>query len=616
MKRIIKTSSSTGVSLQYYPLGQVCLASAVSKSRKTCFILVIFLCLTNVVSGQNFEIEGRVINKKTTDPIPYANLYNKSLEKGTISNADGYFRIPISGGKDSVRITVIGFKEHFINLQDNMAFYLVHLEESVHLLDEVTVTPKDNSYLFDLIKECRKSTKSKVTINSKAYYELKSFRDNFQIELVEGYYNLDISGYKLTDLHLKAGRVALRPFEDHFFASLVSSKSIIMLDLLNRNEYFPKNPLELTKSKLKKSYYLTLDNKYIEGSADSVFVIDYHPKENTGMFFKGKLWINKTKKQIMKITLNCDTAGVHPFLPLFQSDIISNVTFNISQTFKTKDDQTTFKHIDFVYKIDYVSRAGETEEQNYAVKTNAILYAYDYSRSFFQPTFNFDDPAIGDYRKINALPYNDFFWSHHDEYRMNDSINANERFFSSINTLTNKSLFGSNDFSKYGLFEHPYVEWSKSRIGFRELLPDAQEKQRSTNFRSQQYNLAVQIYLDLNSYRDSTHIVTSTIFDPYESYYYLPIDNQTHCFVNMYFDLCEIQRRKLQEKLLVEKENTVRVKEIYDTFLAEFETEREEFLKAVQRGTDEGEMRRYNDFIYQELGIDNIELFQPFNSEE
>jgi len=584
---------------------------------KTVYLTLFFaLCLTKIMLGQNpYEIEGRLINKENKEPIPFAKIYNKSLKKGTISNIDGYFRISIGALTDTIRITHIGYKEQFIKLNNNLDFYLINLEENVLLTEEVTVIPKDNSYLFELVQECKKST-SNIEKKSKAYYELKSFINNNQIELVEGYYNVDIIGYKLTDLHLKAGRLALQPYSNRFFASLESSRAIIMFNLLDKNEYFPKNPLELSKSKLKKSYYLTLDNKYTEGVTDSIFVINYKPKDTTGLFFEGKLWINKSKKHIVKITLNCDNALKQPFLPLFHSDKISKVSFNITQSFSTINDQAIFNHTDFIYEIDYISRIGKTEEQTYSVKTNAILYAYDYDDTFFLPIFDFSDNSIGDYRKINAMPYNNFFWALSDEYRLNDSLNSNDVFFLNSSSLTNKSIFKSNQFSKHGLFEHPYIEWSKTRIKFREILPDTSEINSTKNFKSEQYKLSVKIFLDINSYKDSTHFVTSTIFDPYESYYYLPMDNQTHCFVNIYFDLCEIKRQELEKKLYQQKNIMIHAREIYNESLKEFEIKRNEFLKAVQRGTNEVEMLKYNDYVYEKLGINNVELFQPFKNEK
>lgn len=582
---------------------------------KTSFwILLCFFCLSKSMFGQNqIEIEGNILDKETNEPIPFANIYNKSSKKGTISNTDGYFRILINEVTDTITISSIGYKEQTIKIKADKKNYLIFLEENILLLNEIIVTPKDNAYLFELIQASKKSI-SNIERKPKAYYELKSFVNDSQIELVEGYYNIDVRGYKLMNIHLKAGRIALRPNSNRIFASLESSRALLMLNLFDNSDYFPMNPMELTKPKLRKNYYLNLDSKYLDKANDSIYIIDYKPKDTTGLFFYGKLWINKTKGQLLKITLNCNNTLKHPFLPLFTTDKISNVSFFITQSFNTSNGQVVFKHTDFSYKIDYVSRIGKTEEQNYTILTNAVLYAYDYENTFNLPFFDFKDSNIGDYRKINAMPYNGFFWTYNDEYRMNDSMNANELFFADSSSLTNLTLFKSNNISKKGLFEHPYVSWSKNRIRFREILQDTSVTNTITGFKSEQYNLAVKIFFDINSYNDSTHILTSTVFDPYESFYHLPMGNQTHCFVNIYFDLCEIARRELEEKLKASKHNIHRTKEIYNDFLTQFEVKRNEYLNAVERGTNEKEMIKFNNIVYEKLGIDNIELFQPYEN--
>ncbi|MEZ4892776.1 MAG: carboxypeptidase-like regulatory domain-containing protein [Saprospiraceae bacterium] len=578
--------------------------------KTTLFMICLSLSLNYQLLGQNHrEIEGVLLSKETNEPVQFANIYNLSLQKGTLSNTDGYFRIIVDDVLDTILITCIGFKEKQLKLIQYESRYEVILEENSYLLNEVTIIPKDNSYLFDLIHKCRKTASSRDS-KSKAYYELKSYKDEEQIELVEGYYNTDISGYALNNLDLKAGRIALRSAKNRFFTSLEGSRAIMMLNLLSGSDRFPKNPLELSRSSMKKNFYLRLDNKYLEGNADSVYVIEYQPKDKNGAFFEGKMWINKTKSQILKITLNCTNAKTHPFLALFQSDKVSNVNFTITQSFKELNGHAVFNQIDFIYTIDYNSRIGKEEEESYSIKTKAILYAYDFDDTFFLPIFDFNQYTPGDYCKINAMPYNDFFWRFNDEYSLNDSIDSNELFFSDSTSLTNKSLFKKNTVSKKGLFEHPYLSWSENRIKFRENFSDTLVQQNTAGYNSEKYNLAVKIFLDKNSYADSTDILTATIIDPYESYYRLPMDKQSDCFINMYFDLHEMARMELLEELKTNRNNNAQ--EQYEGFMRKFSGKINEFLKAVDRGTSKKEMIQYNQYIYERLGIDNIDIFKPF----
>lgn len=576
-------------------------------------LLIACLCVATLMLGQNSSvIEGRITEKENGEPVAFADVYNMSLKKGTISNTDGYFRIPVNGVNDSIRVRYIGFRDYFFRPRNSIGFYPVSLEEGSVLMGEVTILPDDNSYLFDLVQDCRKSA-SNNPAKAKAYYELKSYVGNTQVELVEGYYNIDIRGNKTDELNLKAGRLALRPSEDRFFTSIESSRAIIMLNLLSRNEYFPHNPLALSRPGLKKNFYLTLNNRYADGENDSVYVIGFQPRDTMGLAFGGELWVNKSRRHIMKITLQCGHARKHPFLPLFPTDKITGVSFNITQTFREMNNQAVFNHTDFFYEIGYVSRIGKSEEEAYSVRTNAVLYAYDYDHSFFLPVFDFNEYTVGDYRKINAMPFNEFFWANNDEYRLNDSLDYNKLFFEDSLSVTSRSVFQPNYYMERGLLEHPYIGWSSSRVKFLDMIPDTAQVNPQGGFASDQYKLAVRIFLDVNTYSDSTNILTTVIFDPYKSYYHLPVDSKTHCFVNLYFDLWEIYRREMETKLNAQRDDLVRVREIYDTFLPELESRSNEFLKAVQRGTNKAKMIKYNDLVRRELGIDNIGIFKPFD---
>ncbi len=579
---------------------------------KSTFILFLLAVVTSFSWGQaNREIEGRVLNATTKEPVAFANVYNKTLQKGTITNDDGYFRIVTSGTRDSILIIFIGHETQVVKLAGQQDFYTIYLEESTQLLREIVVTPNDNLYLFDLLVKC-KSKASSFQADAKAYYELKTFRNEQQIELVEGYYNAAITGYELSGLSLKAGRLAMQPYDNRFFASMESSTAITAMKLLNNNSNFPDSPLELSKRDMRKSFDLSLDKKYVDGNTDSIYVISYEPTDTTGLFFKGTVWINKTNNTILKITLDCHKCKKYPFRPIFPGDTIANVSFAITKTFTTQQGHPVFNHIDFAYIIDYRSRVGEAYAQSYSIKSNAILYAYDFRNTFMIPTFNVTDDAYSDYRKINAMPYNDFFWRYNDEYRLKDGDNSNELFFNDTYSFTNKTIFESNPLMKSKLFQHPYIQWSEDRVFFKDIAIDTSTLTPSADVMADKYNLGVKLFVDINTYQDSTSMFSATIFDPYVSFYHLPIDNKAHCFINMYFDICEIERRKLESELKSSMKEVGQFDVIYRQFESRFQIQKTQYLKEVDRGTNEPEMKKWNDFIYEELEINNIAMFKPF----
>jgi hypothetical protein len=359
-----------------------------------------------------------------------------------------------------------------------------------------------------------------------------------------------------------------------------------------------------------KNYYLYLSKKYLDRGTDSIYVIDFEPVKNTGQYYEGTIWINKTKSNILKINLRCDGCKQHPFLPMFSTDTISNVTMNITKTFTSIGGEMFFNHVDFIYTVKYKSRPGKAEQQVYTVNTQAILYAYDFKKMFDLPKIEFASSSFRgrDYRLISAMPYNNFFWENNDEYRLNERKNQNENYFDSSLSMTNKNVFiPNNKFKRTGLLEHPFVFWSTNRVRFREVMEDTTQTDPASGFASEKYKLAVKIFADINAYNDSTDIRTATIFDPYESYFYLPMDAKALCFVNLFFE-----RRKLELALKAVRHDPAKLKALQTAFELDFETQKKTFLKEVERGTKEAAVLKWNEYVRKQLGIDNVLIFNPF----
>jgi hypothetical protein len=578
---------------------------------KTCLPLLLLLFSQGSLGQNPAEIEGRILEQKTREPISYANIFNATTQKGTVSNTDGYFRLAIAGVSDVIQVSFIGYQSQLIVLEEGITSYTIYLEERAQLLDEIVVTPKDDPYLFDLISACKRNAPDQAA-TAKAFYDLKSYFNDRQIELVEGFYNAGIRGYDLAGLELKAGRLALQPFQNRYFASLESSRAIAMLQLANESPFFPQSPITLPKRKLPKSYYLNLEKKYLNEEGDSVYVIDYYPRDNNGEFFKGKIWINQTQRSFIKITFDCEDCRRYPFRPLFYTDSLTNVRFQITKTFARSGKKTLFNHIDFTYVVDYKSRIGEYNEETYSIRTQAIVYAYDFAQTFTLPVFDFGDAQPNDYRKLNAMPYNDFFWKYNDEYSLNDRKDANETFYADPNSLTDQTIFQPNPQLKGSFFEQPYVRWSEDRIFIRNVLANATAPDTADNVLKDRYNLAIKFFVDVNTYRDSTHLLTATIFDPYESSCRLTMNDKTHCFINLYFDLCEIERRKLDAYLRNTKNPAFNLEKQYGDFMKEFEKTKYDYFFSAGEGEKQKEMRRWNAYVKEHLGIDNMGLFRPF----
>ncbi len=80
----------------------------------------------------------------------------------------------------------------------------------------------------------------------------------------------------------------------------------------------------------------------------------------------------------------------------------------------------------------------------------------------------------------------------------------------------------------------------------------------------------------------------------------------------MYFDLCEIERRKFELACRKEVLNPQRVDAIYKDSKRVLDEVLSDFLTQVDRGQNRKAMLKWNEVIKADLGIDNVVLFSLY----
>jgi len=160
------------------------------------------------------------------------------------------------------------------------------------------------------------------------------------------------------------------------------------------------------------------------------------------------------------------------------------------------------------------------------------------------------------------------------------------------------------------LLEGHEIYWSTDRVVFKEVLPTGLSYSDLVSWiPSTRYRLRAHLYLDRNEMTDSIDILSATIFDPYASYFYYPIDNTALAFINLYFDLVEIQRRKMMAEIRASDKSEEEVSRIYTHWSNKVEEITEKYMREVDRGTDLPSFHRWNKIVQKELGIDNGVIF-------
>ena len=578
------------------------------KTFLICLLLLPSISICGQNSGALQEVRGRIINKETREPLPYVSIMSYHSRKGTISDLQGYFKISTNGSSDSLLVSCIGFKKQVVRISDKKDWYPISLDPSIQLLNEVVIRPTDNSYLFDLLLDCRKKA-GKDTKTAKAYYELKSYVSGQQIELIEAFFNAETQAYDLKELDLKAGRFALKNSGNRFFMSRESSRAIILNALFAESDLFPESPLSMTKSIMKKRFWLELEKKYLDNNKDSVYVIRYMPRDTSGLHFQGRIWLNPNKKYLLKTTFECSNCKRSPFMPLFSLDNLSSIGIFITRTYKEIDAKMFINHTDFTYSFNYESRTGKSNQTHYSLLTNAVIHIFDYDNTFLLPVFEFDPACVRDYEKINAMPYNQFFWDYNDEFQMIDHDNRNSQFYEENEEFSNKNWYKANPaFIK--VYEKPFITWSEKRVLIKDVSNETSAQiPSSSGLIANKYKLGIKIFMDINTYSDSTNVITSSVFDPWETFYNLPVDSATNCFLNIIFDIYEIERRHFVKSLPVNGNNTSEILRAHAALTEKLNSMQQRYLSEVDRGTRIKELKKWNQIVIDNLGINNMDLF-------
>jgi len=94
------------------------------------------------VSSQT--VRGSVLDSDTSEPIPFANVYFNSSQRGTTSDLDGQFELNIKDYENQdIVVSCVGYSSRLIIAFEEGKFYKVLLEPRSNLLREVVVVADD-----------------------------------------------------------------------------------------------------------------------------------------------------------------------------------------------------------------------------------------------------------------------------------------------------------------------------------------------------------------------------------------------------------------------------------------------------------------------------------------
>jgi len=590
-------------------------------SMKTV-ILVAILIFSSICSFSQTVIQGSVRDAETNEALPWCSISVKGTKKGAITNSEGTFIITVNVPKDTLLFSYVGYKAMVIPSSGLLRKGIVLMERTDIQLEEVTIHA-DNDYLYDVLDRCRKNLlKDKHYHVAKVYYGIETQTKDQPIELLECYYNGFMKGSSVESLIFRNGRIGLAELDQRYFLTLNSSKAISQMNLVRQDPDYPSIPLQFTKKNLKKLFRLTM-----EPVENGMYHIGFQPWNDIRNHFSGDLWIDRKTFALVKIDMSVNDAAVHPFVPIFRIDRLSNVDIKISHTLKNDGSCNKPDHINFSYHVNYKSvrdnpSVMEPSVIQREITTRGILCFYDYDDPFIIPRFDYD-ANYDDYRKMSIIPFNKIFWDNNNALILTGEQKESLGFFADSGLLVN---FGDGNYGKNfltlthydsTLYENYYTFWDPvKRFSLNRSLTQNKiytQRQINSSIMTDQYNLdnlEVQLLLDVTRVGDSSSCLSYTVFDEKKTRFHLPEEPETKAFLNVFFDLCEIERRKMEHTLGNAAFTVKQIDSVYRFTMESMKKVTTKYREEVKLGKNKRAFSKWNGDVMENLGIDNVKIFQ------
>ena len=112
--------------------------------QKVFAVVFILLGFSMAIYAQNSFLEGKVLDAKTGDPVPYVNILIKNTTRGTMTDTLGHYKLPYPAPKDTLLFSAVGFYTvQKVIPRIHLSSLTVDLRPKTTDLSEIQVAPDD-----------------------------------------------------------------------------------------------------------------------------------------------------------------------------------------------------------------------------------------------------------------------------------------------------------------------------------------------------------------------------------------------------------------------------------------------------------------------------------------
>lgn len=280
-------------------------------------IIIIRPALTKIIPTTTadtlkyIQLNGRVYNKKTKEPIPFVNIYIKNKNIGTISNDNGnfIFKIPLDNANDSVFFSSIGYitmASKINELQTNQNMIL--LDEIFVKIKEVTVNYIDGKTILNRAIDKIPVNYSNIPMMLNAFYRETIKQNKDYIALSEAILHIFKTSYRSyggDQVVMFKGRKSpfVKQMDTLNFKFQGGIATCLLLDMA-------KNPSNFLSGEFAEFYDYKLDD-IINIEERTTYVIAFDQKNNVQYpLYKGKIYIDKETMAIARADFMLSPKGL------------------------------------------------------------------------------------------------------------------------------------------------------------------------------------------------------------------------------------------------------------------------------------------------------------------
>ncbi|WP_273568736.1 TonB-dependent receptor [Maribacter halichondriae] len=373
--------------------------------KKSGKIIFCFLCLfasVNFVVSQN-RINGKVIDKKTGEPVPYCNIALGSSSTGTATNEQGEFVISVETLPASMIFSHLNYNTSIVEVSRN-ADITIEMTPSENLLDEITIiASKKDDYTQELVTKAFQKAKEKSNANNygKAFYRQKSKNGNSYSEFSEIFYDIRYGTDGIKDWSILEGRYALKE------SAVFNRNYTILSRLLTPLQPDTDELIFLLRDDFEIFFNLSIID-FIQSGENKIAIINFKPLQaNATPTFEGEVFIDTESHDILKIKAKLSRDDLK--LTRLTTENGSWKDYEIAYEIIYKKDSASI--LDYI-KVDQAFDYYRNDSLQYHTATTSSLVFFEH----YTPTSR---KKLGgrlkrnqsDWDKLDDIGYNQEFWA-------------------------------------------------------------------------------------------------------------------------------------------------------------------------------------------------------------